>query len=292
MNSSMNTSRENRVAVVTGANSGIGFETSLALVEKGFELVMVCRNEQKAQMAQERLLERFEEAKISYIVCDFIDPEQIRSAAEQIRSRYSSLQLLVNNHGYLAAKEERDARNIESTIAVNHLGYFLFTYELREVLLASNKDDSETRVVNVASEAHRGASLDVSDFALSKKYSNWKAYSNSKLFNILFTRSLANRWREKKVGVFSVHPGVIRSNFGQSSTWLVKAFWKLGALFMKSNREGAQSSLYAALSPDLKNHSGAYIKDEKIAQPTRLASNDKIAEKLWLWSEEVCEIKW
>ena len=288
----MSNQEVNKVAVVTGANSGIGFETSRALVENGYELVMVCRNEQKAQAAKSQLLERVEEANISYILCDFINPEQIQKAAEQIRSSYNSLQLLVNNHGYLAATEERDARNVESTIAVNHLGYFLFTYELRELLLATNTDGSASRVVNVASEAHRGASVDTSDFALTKKYSNWKAYSNSKLYNILFSRSLAQLWREENIWIFSVHPGVIRSNFGQSSTWLIKAFWKLGALFMKSNREGAESSVYAALSADLSQSSGAYIKDKKIAQPTRLAKNDQVAEKLWKWSEEVCGIKW
>lgn len=288
----MSNQEVNKVAVVTGANSGIGFETSRALVEKGYELVMVCRNEQKAQAAKSQLLERVEEGNISYILCDFIDPVQIQNAAEQIRSSYTSLQLLVNNHGYLAANEERDARNVESTIAVNHLGYFLFTYELRGLLLAPNTDGSETRVVNVASEAHRSASVDTSDFALTKKYSNWKAYSNSKLYNILFSRSLAQLWREENIWIFSVHPGVIRSNFGQSSTWLVKAFWKLGALFMKSNREGAESSVYAALSADLSQSSGAYIKDKKIAQPTRLANNDQVADKLWKWSEEVCGIKW
>lgn len=277
----------NKLCVITGANSGIGFETAKELAKQGAFIVMVCRSEDKAESAKQEILKETPEAGIDIVLCDFSSQDDIRRAAGDIKSKYQKIDRLINNHGFIAADYNETVEGLEETFGVNHIGYFLFTNLLLDQIKATEK----ARIINVASEAHRSASkFDINNLQLKDNYSTWKAYGNSKLFNILFTVELADRLKGSGVTANSLHPGVIASNFGSSSTFLVKFFWKIAGPFMKSNKDGAQTTIYLATSDEVEEVNGAYFKDSKVVAPTNQAFDKEAAEQLWAKSEELCEL--
>ncbi|MFV1885307.1 MAG: SDR family oxidoreductase [Balneola sp.] len=274
----------NKLCVITGANSGIGFETARELVRQGAFIVMVCRNEDKAEAAKSELLEENPGSGVDIILCDFASQDEIRKAANTITSSYDKIDLLINNHGFVAASYNETVDGLEETFAVNHIGYFLFTNLLLDQVKAAGK----ARIINVASDAHKAGKFDPENIQLKENYSNWTAYGNSKLYNILFTIELAERLKGTGVTANCLHPGVIKSNFGSNSTFLVRLFWKIAGPFMKSNKEGAQTTIYLATADEVEEVNGAYFKNSKVTIPSDQALDKEAAEKLWEISEELC----
>ncbi|GAB5407679.1 MAG: SDR family oxidoreductase [Balneolaceae bacterium] len=277
----------NKLCVITGANSGIGFETAKELAKQGAFIVMVCRNEDKAEAAKQEILRETTGSGVDIVICDFSSQDEIRKAAEEITSSYQKIDVLINNHGFVAARYNETVEGLEETFGVNHIGYFLFTVLLLDTVKAADS----ARIINVASEAHRSATkFDSENLQLKDNYSTWKAYANSKLYNILFTVELADRLKDTKVTANSLHPGVIASNFGSKGTTLIKIFWKLAGPFMKSNKDGAQTTIYLATSDEVEEVNGAYFKDSKVVAPSNQAFDKAAAEQLWEKSEELCEM--
>ncbi len=276
----------NKLCVITGANSGIGFETAKALAKKGAYIVMVCRNEDKAIQAKNEILQTVDDAGIAIVLCDFSIQKEIHKAAEEITSRYKKIDVLINNHGFIASERNETVDGLEETFAVNHIGYFLFT----NLLLDNIKAAKKARIVNVASDAHRAGEFDPENIQLQENFSPMKAYGNSKLFNILFTKELADRLKDSDVTANSLHPGVISSNFGQSGEWYVSLFYKVFGVFMTSNKEGAETSVYLASSDEVENANGAYFKNKKAVAPKKQARDMEAAKKLWEISEELCDL--
>lgn len=275
---------KNKLCVITGANSGIGYETTKELAAQGAFVVMVCRNEGKAEAARQQIISEIPDAGLSIVLCDFASMDDIRRAAAEIAEQYEKIDILINNHGFIAKEFDTTLDGLEQTFGVNHIGYFLFT----NLLLPQVKAAGKARIINVASTAHRRGEFDPKNIQLKTGYDNWKAYGNSKLFNILFTVELADRLKNTDVTVNCLHPGVIASNFGQSSTWLVKVFYKLAGPLMKDNRQGAETTIYLATSPEVEDVSGAYFSNKKVATPSRIARDSEAAKKLWEISEEIC----
>ena len=274
----------NKLCVITGANSGIGFETAKALAQKGAYIVMVCRNEDKAIEAKNKILESVIDAGVAIVLCDFSIQKEIRHAADEIASRYKKIDILINNHGFIASERTETVDGLESTFGVNHIGYFLFTNLLLDNIIASKNG----RIINVASDAHRAGEFDPKNIQLENNFNALKAYGNSKLFNILFTKELAERVKDTNVTVNCLHPGVIRSNFGQSGNWWVSMFYNVFAVFMTSNKKGAETSIYLASSDEVENANGAYFKNKKAIAPRKLAQDMEAAKQLWEISEEIC----
>jgi NAD(P)-dependent dehydrogenase (short-subunit alcohol dehydrogenase family) len=274
----------NKLCVITGANSGIGFETTKALAKKGAYIVMVCRNEDKAEEARQQIIGQTSNPGIDIVLCDFSIQSEIRDAAEKIKADYDKVDVLINNHGFLASDREETVDGLEKTFAVNHLGYFLFT----NLLLAHIKASDYARIISVASEAHRSGEFDPENLQLSEGYKPMKAYGNSKLFNILFTKELARRLIDTHVTANCLHPGVIASNFANSASWIMKTLFKIGKPFMASSRKGAQTSVYLATSADVENVTGAYFKNKKAATPSKTARDAGAARRLWEMSEKLC----
>ncbi len=274
---------ENKLCVITGANSGIGFETAKELSRQGAYVVMVCRNEEKAEAAKYAIQKEVSGAGIDIVLCDFSIQADIRKAAEHINQNYEKIDVLVNNHGFIAKKYTETIDGLEATFGVNHIGYFLFTTLLLHKIIATGR----ARIVNVASNAHRGGNFDPENLQLKSGFSPMKAYSNSKLFNILFTIELAERLKETEVTVNALHPGVVRSNFGNNGSLLLGLFWKVGAPFMISNKQGAQTSIYLATSPHVEGVNGAYFANSKAVTPRKQARDLEAAKKLWEISEKI-----
>lgn len=277
----------NKLCIVTGANSGIGFETSKALAQKGAYLIMVCRNEEKAKNAKDAIIRDTSNHGIDIVLCDFSIQSEIRSAAEEIKSRYDKIDVLVNNHGFLAAERNETVDGLEETFAVNHIGYFMFT----NLLLDHLKAAESARIVTVASDAHRAGEFKPDNLQLNDNFRPFKAYGNSKLFNILFTKELAERLADTNVTANSLHPGVVGSNFGQSGNWLMRFIYTIGKPFMISSQKGAETPVYLATSEEVAKVNGAYFSNKKVATPTKTARDSQAAKKLWDMSEKLCGLE-
>jgi NAD(P)-dependent dehydrogenase (short-subunit alcohol dehydrogenase family) len=192
--------------------------------------------------------------------------------------------VLLNNAGAFFAERVVIEDGLEQTFALNHMGYFRLTALLRERLIAS----APARIVNVASEAHRNASLDFDDLQTARGYNGWKAYQRSKLANILFTRELARRLAGTGVTANCLHPGFVKTSFGDNN----RGFWgigiRLGKLFAAiSIPRGAETPVYLASAPEIEGVTGKYFDKCRVREPNAAARNDADAERLWKESERL-----
>jgi len=285
---------KDKIGIVTGANSGIGKVTALALAKQGFTVVMMCRNRAKAEAAQKEIVRLSGNPQVEMIWVDFASQRQIREAAAQFLSMHDCLDVLVNNAGFLASdKRQLTEDGIEATFAVNHLGYFLLTGLLMPALEKAATQNGEARVVCVASEAHRYAPFNLDNVQLERGYSGIKAYCISKLCNILFTAELARRVAGKNITANSLHPGAVNSGFAQNTPGWFAWLFKIAKPFLMSEEEGAETSIYLATSPEVKGISGGYFYKKRLRRNMiPIAKDEKIAQQLWEMSEKLTNISY
>ncbi|HMB40879.1 MAG TPA: SDR family oxidoreductase [Balneolaceae bacterium] len=273
-----------KTAVVTGANSGIGKITALELAKRNYRVVMVCRNQEKAAAAKQEIAEETGNEYVQIEICDLSLMSNIRRSAKQIRETNTSIDLLVNNAGLLPQSERQTtSEGFEMTFAVNHLAYFLLTRELLPAL----KSAESGRVVNVASEAHKSGTFDSENLQLENGYSTVKAYGNSKLFNIMFTRQLHKELDGTNISTFSLHPGVVNTNFAADSDSFFAKLFNLGRFFMLSPEKGASTSVYLCTEPGIEHLSGHYFIKSKPAKPSGIAMDDAACRQLWEKSKKL-----
>lgn len=275
----------NKLCIVTGANSGIGKETARSFAADGAFVIMICRNEKRAKVARQDIIDDTGNTGIKIILADLAVQHDIRSAADQIKQEFDQIDILVNNAGLIADDREETIDGIEKTLAVNHLAPFLLTNLLWDGLQQS----PDARVINVSSEVHRvGAKVfDLDNLQLTENYSAMNAYGLSKLCNIMFTYELAKRTENSSITTFSLHPGVVRTKLAEEAGWAMKLFYWIGKPFMRSPASGAKTTIYLATSDEVASVSGQYFKDKKVAKPADIAYNDELTSKLWKRSEEL-----
>ncbi len=279
---------QNKLCIVTGANSGIGKATTLKLVEMGAYVVMICRNEEKAHKAKEEIISKTGSTGVEVMIADLAYQFEIREVADHFRNKYAQLDVLINNAGIIPSKREETLEGIERTLAINHLGPFLLTNLLMEHLKAA----PEARIVNVSSEVHRvGASIfHLSNLQLEEGFSPMKAYGLSKLCNIMFTRELAARLEGTGITANALHPGMVSTNLASEANWTTKLFYLIGTPFMKSPASGAETPLYLAASDEVKGVSGKYFRNKKERKPADIALDDDLCHQLWEISEELTHL--
>jgi retinol dehydrogenase-12 len=218
-------------------------------------------------------------------IVDFSRLDDVRRFAAEFNSRHDKLHVLVNNAGAMLSERSTTPDGLETTFQVNHLGPFLLTNLLLDKLKAS----APARIVNVASTAHRGGSLDFDDLQSEKSYIGMRVYGTSKLCNILFTRALAKRLEGTGVTANSLHPGTVRTGFGQDGD--ARGFMKVGLAlirpFILSPAKGAKTQIYLASSPDIEGKTGLYWSRRRPSRPTKAAQDDDAAERLWKESEKL-----
>lgn len=253
--------------LVTGGTSGIGRITAQELKQRGFQVAIVGRNPSEA--ARELGVEGF--------AADFSSLASVRALAQAVRAKHDQIDVLVNNAGAIYTKRQLSQDGNELTLAVNHLAPFLLTNELAPVLKPG------ARVVNVASEASRGMTLDFTDLQSARRYFSFRAYGRTKLMNILFTQELAKRL--PGVSVNAMHPGFVASNFGAGG-WIASAV-KLVKLFARTPAQGADTAVWLASDPSLQGVSGKYFMDRREKRPTRGARDLAAQERLWAESERL-----
>jgi NAD(P)-dependent dehydrogenase (short-subunit alcohol dehydrogenase family) len=272
-------SQEGRVAIVTGASSGIGLWTAAGLAGAGAHVALVCRDARRGEDAQ-RFIAGKSGRTPDLIVADFSDLKQVRAAASAMLARYPAIHILVNNAGLLSPKPMLTRDGYEMTFAVNHLAPFLLTDMLMPALVNAGEPGRHARIVNVASAASKRAAFDLTDLMSARGYSAWRAYANSKLANILFTKQLARLLPPRPVSANCLHPGVVGTRFGESKGAL-GLVWPLAKLFLISPEQGAVNSLYVATAPEIEGTAGAYFVKQKAVQANPVADDPALAEGLW-----------
>jgi NAD(P)-dependent dehydrogenase (short-subunit alcohol dehydrogenase family) len=277
-----------KIVLVTGSSSGIGFETAKALAQQGAEVILVARSEEKLKEAAAVIKAATGNDKLKYYTADFSSQKSIRELAAKVKKDYTKLDVLVNNAGGVFPEFKLSEDGLEMTIATNHFAYFLLTNLLLDLL---KKADS-ARIVNVASGSHYQGKIDFESFKKKKSYFIMKAYGQSKLANVLFTKELAERLKGTRITVNCVHPGFVHTGIGTKGvTGVVKFIWtffsRLGGL---SAEEGAKTSVYLASSSAVNGVTGKYFDKCKPKEESKLAKDINLQHELWKVSEQLCPI--
>jgi NAD(P)-dependent dehydrogenase (short-subunit alcohol dehydrogenase family) len=274
-------SLKGKTAIITGASSGIGTETARALALVGADLVFAVRSTSAGRAVADEIAREVPGAAIDVRALDLTDLDSVRAFAEGFA--VPKIDLLINNAGVMATPRGTTKQGIELQVGTNHVGHFLLTQLLEKRLTPA------ARIVNVSSSFHsRGkgsrliATLTEDPRYEKRRYAPFDAYADSKLANVLFTRSLSKRLEQR---CFAVHPGVIKTNLTRSMGALGVVFRAVVGVFMKSIPQGAATTVYAAVGPDLP--SGAYLQDCKVSRPSREAQDDALADRLWEISEKL-----
>lgn len=270
---------QGRICAITGASSGLGFETALALARMGATVVLLCRDERRGGHAREQIAATTGSRAVHVVRCDHANLDSVRAAAGELLGRFDALHVLVHNAGLMLLARRITVDGFEETFQVNHLSAFLLTVLLRERLASSGG----ARVVTVASLAHRGAALDFDDLQCERYYDGWTAYARSKLANVLFTYELARRLGRCGVTANALHPGLVRTGFGRNNGGGMRALMTLAQVppLAASPRRGARTQVWLASSPELAGISGRYFGGRRERRSSRGSYDQDAQRRLW-----------
>ena len=270
-----------KIALVTGATSGIGFEASVKLAAMGATLVLVARDRARGEAAVAAVKKRSRSDAVSLMFCDFASLSQVRALAAGVMSSHPKLHILVNNAGSASPKREVTEDGIERTFAVNHLAPFLLTNLLLDLL----KRSAPAKVINVASIEHRHGTLPFDNLQFEKGgYRITRAYARSKLANVLFTTELARRLAGTGVTANCLHPGAVATNIWSHASHApgyVRLVLPVAKLFMLSAEKGADTIVYLAANPEVEGLTGGYYERNRKVTPSPLARDHAIPKRLW-----------
>ena len=272
----------NKFIMITGATSGIGQAAAQALAAQGHEILIVGRNPAKTEGVAKQIREQTGNQAVHFLLADFSDLEQIRHLAEQVKTQFPKLDVLVNNAGAYFNRRQRMSGGVEKTFFVNHLAPFLLTNLLLDHL------QNPARIINVASDAHQYGQLDLNDLNFEKSYFGFAAYARSKLANILFTYELAHRLAGSGVTVNALHPGGVATNIFSTDFSIFGPLIKgVVSLFTLTPTQGADNTIYLASSPDVEGVTDKYFV-KRAAVPSSPTSYYKdLAKRLWEVSEKL-----
>ena len=278
---------DGRLFIITGATSGIGLETARQLAGIGARLVLVGRDPARGTAAVDEIKRLAPRAAVEIHYADLARMDQVRELGAKLAA-LPRIDVLINNAGAFFWRRQFTAYGLERTFALNHMSYFLLTALLRDRIVAS----APARIVNVASDAHRGATLDFDDLMGERRYHGYAAYQRSKLANILFTRELARRLDGTGVTANCLHPGFVASRIGDNNGGLIGVGFGLAKrLAALTPQQGAATSVYLASSPDVAGKTGGYYEKCAPATPSHAARDDAAALRLWQESARIAGIK-
>jgi len=287
----------NKIAIITGANTGLGLETTKAFAEKNIEVVMACRNESKAEKAKAEILDEIPKAQLTILHLDLSSLDAVRSFAEKFKSEYDRLDILVNNAGLMIPPYGTTKDGFELQFGINYLGHFLLTGLLLEPL----KNTAEARVISLSSLAHKWGDIYFEDLQFQKNYDKQKAYGQSKLACLMFAYELDRRLKAQQLSVKSLaaHPGLSRTNLFRHLTGMMKLLTPFVYPFTQSAKSGAQPEIKAAL--DEKLAGGEYLGPSgfqeysgkpKVVGSNAISNDKEKAKRLWEISEELCNFQY
>lgn len=275
-----------KLVVITGATDGIGRVSAFELAKSDVQLVLIGRNSQKLESLKKEL--QVFNKNIDLFTCDLSSVAETIAIGKKIQEKYSRLDVLLNNAGAFFAKYELTKEGLESTFALNHLNYFILSL----LLLPSLKKSEHGRIVNVASRAHMGVSLDFNNLQGELKYEGWKQYQKSKLMNIYFTYELSKRLSSTNVTVNCLHPGFVKTKFGHNNEGLAKTLVRIGQnLLAISESDGAKTSIFLSMDNSVTNVTGKYFVKNKIQKSSDISYDDKAQKELWAYTESLLKDK-
>src|SRR5438445_472673 len=277
-----------KTIVITGATSGIGQVAAEKLAAMGARLVLVARDKTRGEAELFRLQPLSPEVKHSIHYADLSRMAEVKRVAAEIVTAEPRIDVLINNAGALFSHRQVTSDGLELTFATNHMSYFILTHGLRDRLRAA----VTARVVNVASDAHKGEKLDFDDLQSANGYRGLHVYGRSKLCNILYTRDLARRWEGSGVTASSLHPGFVSTRFGNQSGGMLSFAVRAAKAFAISPEKGAETIVYLASSDEVAKANGLYYYKCKPATPTKEAQSDDSARRLWQESEKLAGISY
>ena len=272
---------EKKIAVVTGGNSGMGKATVAALADQGYTVIMLCRNLERGMTALDEL-KQVSNRDIELMQCDLGDMINIRTFTDEFNVKYKRIDVLVNNAGVVSLTRRETTDGLEEQFGVNHIGHFLLTLRLLPCMEAGS------RIVNVASGAHKVGKIHFDDYNLTKWFNVVSAYGQSKLANVLFTRELAHRVKGRGITVNCCHPGAVATSmgvdrttgFGKKFTWLLRPFFL-------TPEEGARTAIYLATNQEVSKVTGKYFYKCQKAKTSKAAKSRKLAKQLFELSEKL-----
>jgi NAD(P)-dependent dehydrogenase (short-subunit alcohol dehydrogenase family) len=278
--------RATRYALVTGGSSGIGLETARGLSSL-FEVVGIAGRDERRLANAAKQLRSGARGRIETFQADFSSLAEVQRLAWDVRNRFGSLDVLVNNAGIWHRERTVSKDGYEDTFAVNHLAHFLLTNELRDTLVASGS----ARVVNVSSSMHvRPKSLNWDDLMFHQRWRGFWVYGHSKLANVLFSNELARRWKDLGITSNALNPGNVRSNITRNN-FILNALHRspFARMIVMTEAEGAETSLYVATAPELDGVTGRYFDRGREAKPSRASTDEEAARRLWECSQEMID---
>lgn len=279
---------QGKTVIITGANSGIGYEAVRALAAKNAAVVMACRSLDKGQVALEKIKSEIPQADLQLLALNLAELSSVRKFAQEFLAMHDRLDVLINNAGIMAVPYGKTADGFEMHFGTNHLGHFLLTGLLFELL----KRTPNSRVVTVSSFAHYGGRINFENLNGEKSYQKWRAYSQSKLSNVLFAYEL-----QRRVSVNGDHPISVVVHPGYSATNLQHTSWFfnfINPIMAQSQEMGALPTLFAATSPQI--HGGEYVGPDgfmelrghpHITKSSQASYDEETARKLWEVSEKL-----
>jgi retinol dehydrogenase 12 len=266
------------VMIVTGATNGIGLVTARELARTGATVVLVGRNHQRIDDALAYIRTETPDARLESFVADLSRISEVQLLAQHIAHSFERVDVIVNNAGAFFQDRQLSADGIEMTFALNHMAPFV----LSNLLLNQVRASAPARIINVSSAAHHGARIDFDDIQLSKRYSGWKAYAQSKLANVLFSYELADRLQDADISVNALHPGFVNTGFAKGPQSLFTTiFGMMQNYFAISPDQGAQTTLYLATNQDTQSVTGRYFVNSKPVPSSRASYDYTARRRLW-----------
>lgn len=280
---------DNRTILITGANAGIGKETTRQLARDGARIFLGCRRPQAGEEAAAEIRREVPQADLEVIDLDLASQQSIREAARRMMYEAPQLDTLINNAGLFTSTWQTTEEGFELQFGVNHLGHFLLTHELLPQLQKSD----HPKIINVSSAAYLQGRMDFETLQdQPSSYKGLMAYARSKLANVLFTRELARRYPD--INSYALHPGAVGTAFAEKdSRWIVRTIWKIAKrFFLVSPEQGAQTSVYLARTYPVPAENGSFIDDkQEVRSPNALAADERLGKKLWDYSLFACNLE-
>jgi len=270
-----------KTILITGANSGIGKAAAIELAAKGYQVVFITRNLQKAQADKNEIISSSGNSFVDFIIGDLLSLTDVRRSAELFKDKYQKLDVLINNAGVCLPERKITRDGFEHMFQINHLSHFLLTHLLMDLLIKCD----EPRIINVSSAGYKEGKFDPENLQGEKKFGSFSTYCDTKLLNILFTFELAEKLKRTGITVNALHPGVVRTNFAGELKGVFGLLNKMFKPFLISPKRGAETSVYLASSEEVKNVTGKYFEKCKAVVPKNEfinAANQKI-----LWEKSV-----
>lgn len=285
---------EGKVVAITGANTGIGFETALDLAKRGARVILLCRNEEKAKKAAQEIKSTYKDAQLTIRKLDLASLKSVRTCAQTLIDTEDKIDILINNAGIMMCPEWKTEDGFDMQLGTNHLGHFLFTELVTPLLMKSAASGFDTRIVIVSSLVHINGRIYWRDLHFEKKdhkYDRIKAYTQSKLANVMHARELASRLEGTGITTVSLHPGIVDTDLHRHmyKTWYGWIVWPFHKFFVKTPFYGAQTPLYCCLSDSIIN--GSYYSDCRQKRPSLRSLDDRACKKLWDVSEKMTGLR-